>query len=250
MKDGNDKTIALGVVTGVTLLIGGGETAQAAVLTQTDTFTITDNATSSDSNTKPLTFNLFDPSQGMLTSIEFVLTSDTTTSVSFTAKSNSELVGSGMATNSTTFTVGVPTPFMANGSASASCLGAPGQLGMCSAQNTSGPSPFNGTETLTSGLSVFEGTGTFTETLSYSNHPTCVATSGPLGTCTIDTGTGLTWDGNRTTSTMGSLEVQYTYTPVPVPAPALSGLPVVGAGLFWAGAGIFRRRRRQPAETS
>src|SRR5271156_2620038 len=116
MEHGNDKTIALGVLTGVTLLIGGVETARATVLTETETFTITDNTTVSDSNSQNLTFNQFDPSQGMLTSVGFVLTSDTTTTVSFTETANSEEGASGEATNSTTFTVDVPTPFTTNGS--------------------------------------------------------------------------------------------------------------------------------------
>jgi hypothetical protein len=75
---GRDDRIALVALAGVTLMVGGVETAFANV-TQTETFTI--GPTSASSGQDVLTFNMFDPSLGTLAGVTIVLTSATITGV-------------------------------------------------------------------------------------------------------------------------------------------------------------------------
>jgi hypothetical protein len=78
MKTGSDEKIALAALASITLLVGGLETAHASTATQTQSFTI---GPTSASGSDVLTFDMFDQSLGKLTGVSFVLTSDTTSSV-------------------------------------------------------------------------------------------------------------------------------------------------------------------------
>jgi hypothetical protein len=225
-KGACDDKVALAALAGVTLMVAGVETARAGLVTQTETFTI---GPTSSNGKDVLTFNMFDPSQGALTGVSFVLTSATNTSVTIDVNPGIE-VSEGGATNTSSFSVVVESPnltaFQTTGLASASCTG----TFQCSNTGASGASPFNGAYVVPSvDVAGFVGLGSIMVDLNYAN--SLMVTSCQYGGCS-PSGT-LTW-----ADAPGTLEIEYQTADVPEP----STWALFGTG-FVSVAGLWRMRR-------
>ena len=230
---GYDDKIALAALAGVTLLIGGVETARAGVITETDSFTI---GPSSGFGNEGLSFGMFDSGLGTLTGVSFVLSSATTTSVTIDVAATESATINATATNSANFSVVVENPnltlFATSSSASASCSAS---FGPCTGTGSNGPVAFDGTAAVpTPDIADFVGLGNFTVNLNYANDPS--VTSCTNNNCTA-TG-AVTWN-----DAPGALAVEYEYqTAGAVPEP--STLVLFASGLF-SFAGLLRGRARK-----
>ena len=234
MNSGYDDKIALATLAGVTLLIGGGEPAFAGTVTETQTFTI---GPTSGSGADPLSFDMFDPSLGTLTGVSFILTSDTTSSVTVDVPATESATNGGSATNATSFSVVVVSPnltlFDATNAASTSCTAA---FASCMNTGSNGPVAFDGSFAVpAANVAAFIGTGSITVDLNYANNPS-VTNCTNSGECSASG--SLTW-----ADAPGTLEVEYQTTGA-VPEPPTWVL--LGSG-FLAFAGFFRGRTRKGA---
>jgi hypothetical protein len=229
VNSGCDEKIALAALAGVTLLIGGVETANAGTVTETQSFTI---GPTSGSSTDVLSFDMFDPSLGTLTGVSFILTSDTTTSVTIDVPAREAPTLGGSATNAASFSVVVENPnltlFETTNTASASCTTS---FASCTNTESNGPVAFGGTAAVPAAdVAEFVGSGSIVVDLDYVNSP--LVTSCTNSICSA---TGfLTWN-----DAPGTLEVEYQ---VAVPEP--SSLVLFGSGLL-SFIGLSRGRRRK-----
>ena len=232
MNGGYDDKIALAALAGVTLLIGGVETTYAGSVTGTQTFTI---GPTSDSSTDAVSFDMFDPSLGTLTGVQFILTSDTTSSVTVDVPERESRTNGGSATNATSFSVAVVSPnltlFETTNTASTSCTAA---FASCTNTGSNGPVAFGGTAAVPAAdVDAFVGLGTITVDLNYVNNP---SVTGCTNSDECSASGSLTWG-----DAPGTLEVEYLSTGA-VPEP--STWVLLGSG-FLAFAGFFRGRRRK-----
>jgi hypothetical protein len=214
--------LAFGVMTGVTLLVGGAETADAAVLEETENFSLNSIFDSSPSN---LTFDQFNPSLGTLTGVDFVLDSTPTTIVS--VENNSEAIGAtssaeAIGTFEVEFTSGGDFAGPVDIFATVSC-----DSNFCTDSNDGlffGTFPVN--------ISGFTGLGTFDSLLRFflSQAQVMSCEGGP---CFADG--SVQWNG--------SLTVRYTYDAVGGSVPVPGTLALLGVGL--AGLGFLGWRRNE-----
>jgi hypothetical protein len=230
MNSGHDDKIALAALAGVTLLIGGVEIANAGTVTETQSFTI---GPTSGSSTDMLSFDMFDPSLGTLTGVSFVLTSDTTSSVTIDVPERESPTNGGGATNTASFSVVVESPsltlFETTNAASTSCTAS---FDQCSNTGSNGPVAFDGTFAVPAAdIAEFIGSGSVLVDLNYANSPLVTG-------CTESdecTASGLlTWN-----DAPGTLEVEYQ-TAGAVPEPSTWALFISGLLAF---AGFFHVRR-------
>src|SRR5436309_1589693 len=107
MKSSGKRAAAVGMLTGVMLLTIGVETAQAAVISETESFSILRQAPNSD--TELLNFNRFNPALGTLTAVHFGLDSETATSA-FVQVTAGNASATGLTVNATSYQVQVTSP--------------------------------------------------------------------------------------------------------------------------------------------
>jgi hypothetical protein len=209
-------------MTGVTLLVGGVETTDAAVLEETENFSLD---SVFDSSPSSLTFNQFNPTLGTLTGVAFVLDSTPTTVVNVEnisetigATSSAEAIG----TFEVEFTSGGDFAGPIDVFATVNC-----SSNFCTASDDSsffGTFPVN--------ISGFTGLGTFDSLLRFFLSQAQV-TSCEGGPCFANG--SVQWDG--------SLTVRYTYDAVGGSVPIPGTLTLLGIGL--AGLGFLGRRRNE-----
>jgi PEP-CTERM motif len=88
----------IGLLTGISVVLPAAETAQAAIITQNQTFSVTSSpalvsdpgtTSNSDSESTTITFNQFDPSLGTLTEVDIALASSLSISLTVTGSESS-----------------------------------------------------------------------------------------------------------------------------------------------------------------
>ncbi|HZN22759.1 MAG TPA: choice-of-anchor E domain-containing protein [Burkholderiales bacterium] len=213
----------------VALLTTGVERAQAAIVSETESFLIggTPQSLQPGGDTALLNFNQFNSVLGTLTAVDFVLDSFTVTVVSVFA------LGSGSATNTSSFEVQVnPTfgtifgPHVDSVNASCSTIGFPPTA--CSSFPSISAQFFSDSFTVPAGdVDDFVGSGSFDATLLF--QISLVATC-PPGLCSPSG--NILWDG--------TLTVHYTFEPAGAVTEPTT-LMLLGAGL--GGLALARRRK-------
>jgi hypothetical protein len=221
---GSNVGVALAIMTGTGVLLGGAGAAEAQVPFSLDTA-----GTTSES----LTFNQFDPSLGTLTGVEITLADSATAGSAFSSITGGE--GTVTASLSGALDITAPggaTPFSETTSVFATCTVSIGNT--CSngpnAQNdpTFTPNPV----TDTTDLAAFVGLGTVDLV---ANIDSVINGNTHLGSGTPTTTDNLTWSGDV------SVTYQYTADSTGVPEPA--SLTLFGMGI--GGLGFLRRQRKR-----
>ena len=149
---------------------------------------------------------MFDPSLGTLTGVQFILTSDTTSSVTIDVPERESRTNGGGATNATSFSVVVVGPnltlFETTNTASTSCTAA---FDSCTNTGSNGPVAFGGTAAVPAAdVAAFVGLGTITVDLNYVNNP---LVTGCTNSDECSASGSLTWS-----DAPGTLEVEYQTT--------------------------------------
>jgi hypothetical protein len=239
MNAGCDDKIALAALAGVTLLIGGVETTHAGTVTETQSFSI---GPTSNSSADALSFDMFNPSLGTLTGVEFILTSATTSSVTINVSERESPTNGGSAASSATFKVLVESPsltlFETTNSASTSCSAS---FNTCTNTGSNGPVTFDGTASVPAAdVAEFVGSGSITVDLQYLND---FSVTGCAFVEACGASASLTW-----ADAPGTLEVEYL-TAGGVPEP--STWVLFGTGfLSFAGFSRWRGRKDAPGRRS